>query len=140
MDDLQEQSRGRFIKRSLVTGVFLMILGYVLSLINPQELWQFSQRSMTMSYPLLASGLSFVVFVFFYWLGDIKKIEIPHLTLLGMNPLIIYILQNVLIELHGEYLDTNSAVWVAVCGFIVIYLICFIVARYMYRNKLIVKI
>jgi predicted acyltransferase len=140
MDDLQEQSRDRFFKRSLVTGVFLIILGYVLSLLNPQELWQFSQRSMTMSYPLLASGLSFVVFVFFYWLGDIKKIEIPHLTLLGMNPLILYILQNVLIELHGEYLDKNSAVWIAVCGFIVIYMICFIVARYMYRNKLIVKI
>ena len=82
-----------------------------------------------MAYPLLASGLSFIVFVFFYWLADIKKIEIPHLTLLGMNPLILYILQNVLIEFHGEYLNKNSAVWIAMCGFIVIYLICFIVAQ-----------
>jgi len=140
MDELQEQSRNKFITRSLVMGALLIITGYALSLLNPPELWQFSQRSMTMAYPLLASGLSFVVFVFFYWLCDIKKIEIPHLTLLGMNPLVLYILQNILIEFHGEYLDKNSAVWIAFCGFIIIYLICFIIARYMYRNKLIVKI
>jgi predicted acyltransferase len=140
MDDLQEQSQTIFIKRSLITGFILMTLGYGLSLINPQELWQFSQRSMTMAYPLFSSGLSFIVFVLFYWLADIKKIQIPHLAILGMNPLILYILQNVLIELHGEYLNKNSAVWIAMCGFIVIYLICFVVARYMHRNKFVLKI
>ena len=140
MDDLQEQSQTIFIKRSLTTGFILMTLGYGLSLINPQELWQFSQLSMTMAYPLFSSGLSFIVFVLFYWLADIKKIQIPHLALLGMNPLILYILQNVLIELHGEYLNKNSAIWIAMCGFIVIYLICFVVARYMFRNKLVLKI
>jgi predicted acyltransferase len=140
MDDLHELPQAAFIKRSLITGTILIILGYGLSILNPQELWQFSQRSMTMAYPLLAAGLSFVVFVFFYWINDIKKIEIPQLTLLGMNPLIMYILQNVLIEYHGEYLNRNSAVWIALCGFMVIYLICFTVARYMHRNKLVVKI
>jgi predicted acyltransferase len=140
MDNLEELPRSEFIKHSLTGGFLLMILGYILSLLNPQELWQFSQRSMTMAYPLLAAGLSFIAFVFFYWLNDIKKIEVPHLTLLGMNPLILYILQNVLIELHGEYLNKNSAVWIAMCGFIVIYLICFVVARYMHRNKFVLKI
>jgi len=114
--------------------------GYILSLLNPQELWQFSQRSMTMAYPLLAAGMSFIVFVFFYWLNDIKKLEIPHLTLLGMNPLILYILQNVLIAYHGEYLNKNSPVWLAICGFMVICFICYVVARYMHINKLVIKI
>jgi predicted acyltransferase len=140
MDDLQEATPAKFIRRSLITGSALVALGYSLSLLNPQELWQFSQRSMTMAYPIFAAGISFIVFTFFYWLADIKKIEIPHLTLLGMNPLILYILQNVLIEYHGEYLNRDSAVWIGLCGFMVIYLICFAVARYMYRNKLYVKI
>jgi predicted acyltransferase len=140
MDDLQDATPSIFISRSLITGSALVALGYSLSLLTPQELWQFSQRSMTMAYPILATGISFIVFVFFYWMADIKKIEIPHLTLLGMNPLILYILQNVLIELHGEYLNKNSSVWIAMCGFIVIYLICFVVARYMHRNKLVLKI
>ncbi len=140
MDDLQDATPSKFISRSLITGSALVALGYFLSLLSPQELWQFSQRSMTMAYPILATGISFIVFVFFYWMADIKKIEIPHLTLLGMNPLILYILQNVLIELHGEYLNRNSAIWIALCGFAVIYLICFAVARYMHRNKLVLKI
>jgi predicted acyltransferase len=140
IDDLQEQTRLVFIRRSLITGAMLMIMGYLLSLLDPQELWQFSQRSMTMAYPLLASGLSFVFFVLFYWLADVKKIEIPHLTILGMNPLILYIVQNVVIEYHGNYLRKDSPVWVAIGGFIVIYLVCFAVARYMYKNKILVKI
>jgi len=140
MDDLQDATPAKFMHRTLITGSVLVALGYALSLLNPQELWQFSQRSMTMAYPILATGISFIVFVFFYWLADIKKIEIPHLTLLGVNPLILYILQNILIEYHGEYLNRNSPVWIALCGFSVIYLICFAVARYMYRNKLFVKI
>jgi hypothetical protein len=139
MDDLQDATPSKFISRSLITGSALVALGYFLTLLNPQELWQFSQRSMTMAYPILATGISFIVFVFFYWMADIKKIEIPHLTILGMNPLILYILQNVLIELHGEYLNRNSAIWITLCGFTVIYLICFAVAHYMYRNKLVLK-
>lgn len=140
MDDLEKLTGREFIKRSLIGGFILMIIGYILSLLNPQELWQFSQRSMTMAYPLLAAGMSFIVFVFFYWLNDIKKLEIPHLTLLGMNPLILYILQNVLIAYHGEYLNKNSPVWLAICGFMVICFICYVVARYMHINKLVIKI
>jgi len=95
---------------------------------------------MTMAYPLLASGLSFIVFLIFYYLSDIRKFEFPQLTILGMNPLVLYIVQNALIEYHGEYLRQDSPVWIAVFGFIVIYLICFAVARYMYKNKIVVKI
>ena len=140
MDDLYEATPSVFMKRSLIMGFILIALGYGLSLLQPAPLWQFSQRSMTVAYPIFASGLSFTVFVMFYWLADIKKIQIPHLTVLGMNPLILYIVQNILIELYGNFLDKNADVWKALCGFTVIYLICFSVARYMERNKLIVKI
>ncbi|TSA37367.1 MAG: DUF1624 domain-containing protein [Porphyromonadaceae bacterium] len=140
MDDLYERTPAVFIKRSLITGLILMALGYGLSLLQPEPLWQFSQRSMTMAYPVFASGLSFVVFVLFYWLADMKKIQIPHLAVLGMNPLILYIVQNVLIELHGDLLNRKTPVWQALCGFVVIYLLCYAVARYMDRNKLLVKI
>lgn len=140
IDDLLEQPGKIFIRRTLITGVVLIVLGYGLSLLQPHELWQFSQRSMTMAYPLLASGLSFIVFLIFYYLSDIRKFEFPQLTILGMNPLVLYIVQNALIEYHGEYLRQDSPVWIAVFGFIVIYLICFAVARYMYKNKIVVKI
>jgi predicted acyltransferase len=140
MDDLRNASPGVFVKRSLIAGFILMAVGFGLSLLQPASLWQFSQRSMTMSYPIFASGLSFVTFVLFYWLADIKKIQIPHLTILGMNPLVIYIVQQVLLEFHGDLLSKTAPLWQALCGFVIIYLLCYIVARYMAKNKLVVKI
>jgi len=140
MDDLMKTTPSTFMKRSLIMGFILTLLGLGLSYLQPESLWQFSQRSMTMAYPILASGLSFIVFVFFYWLNDLRKIELPHLTMLGMNPLIIYIVQAILMNFYGGFLSKKSELWQALSGFIVIYSLCYIVARYMAKNKIVVKI
>ena len=140
MDDLFSESPSRFIKKTTIGGAILMIAGYIISGLEPAELWQFSQRSMTMAYPIFASGLSFVVFAAFYWLADQKKILIPHLTLLGINPLLIYIVQQIVIEFYGEILPKQALLWQALTGFVVVYLICFVIARYFDKNKWIVKI
>jgi predicted acyltransferase len=140
MDDLFNTFPSTFMKRSLIMGSTLTFLGLGLSYLQPESLWQFSQRSMTMAYPILASGLSFVVFVFFYWLNDLRKIEIPHLTKLGLNPLIIYIVQAILMSYYGSFLDKKAPLWQALSSFVVIYLICYVVASYMAKNKIIVKI
>jgi len=140
MDDFLNLKHTTFIRRSLVYAIILMAIGYGLSRVEPSSVWQFSQRSMTMAYPLFATGLSYGVFVLFFWLTDLKKIEIPHLTVLGINPLILYLVQNVIIELRGELLDRKAPLWQALGGAMIVYLICFIVARYMVRNKFIVKI
>lgn len=140
MDDLFSESHSRFIKKTIIGGVILMIAGYIMSRIEPAELWQFSQRSMTMAYPIFASGLSFVVFTAFFWLADQKKILIPYLTLLGMNPLLIYIVQQIVIAFYGGILPKQAPLWQALTGFVVVYLICFVIARYFDKNKWIVKI
>ena len=140
MDDLTNLKAGLFIKRSLMYAIILSTVGFGLSLLTPSDSWQFSQRSMTIAYPLFATGLCFLVFTGFYWMADQKKIEIPHLTTLGMNPLVLYLVQNVIIELRGDLLNRNAPLWQTLCRGLVIYLICFTVARYMVRNKLTVKI
>ena len=140
MDYLTELPRRKFIKNSLILGGVLMIIGYALSLVEPQPIWEFSQRSMTVAYPLFSAGLSIVTFVAFYYVNDMKKIELPHLTILGMNPLAIYILQQVLLELYGSHLPRESSLAAALAGFVVIYGICYIVALYLWRNKYIIRI
>jgi predicted acyltransferase len=140
MDYLMELPRNKFIRNSLILGVILMIVGYALSLLEPKAIWEFSQRSMTMAYPLFSSGLSIVTFVAFYFVNDIKKIELPQLTILGMNPLAIYILQQVLLELYGSRLPRESTLTAALAGFVVIYGICYVVALYLWRNKYIIRI
>jgi predicted acyltransferase len=140
MDNLINNSPSAFMKRSLIMGTILTLLGFGLAYLEPESLWQFSQQSMTMAYPILASGLSFIVFVFLYWLNDLRKIEIPHLTILGLNPLILYIVQAILMSYYGSFFDKKAPLWQALSGFIIIYLICYAVARYMAKNRIIVKI
>lgn len=140
MDDLSSLNPEKFLRHSLASAIILMTIGLGLSLLEPSPLWQFSQRGMTIAYPLFATGLSYAVFVLFYWLADLRKIEIPHLTLLGLNSLALYLIQYILIEFHGKRLNRDAPLWQAICGVIIVYLICFAVARYMARNKIIVKI
>jgi predicted acyltransferase len=139
-DFLIENSSKDFIRYTLMSGMILIILGYLLSLLKPQEVWQFSQRSMSIAYPILSSGIGFLTFLIFYFVNDIYKIEIPHLTVLGINPLLIYIVQNILIDLHGSVLPSAAPLWQALSGFIIIYLLCYLVAHYLWRNKMLVKI
>ncbi len=139
-DLLNECPSKEFIRKSLIFGVVLTFLGYLLSLLQPQEYWQFSQRSMSMAYPILASGIGFLTFLFFYYVNDLKNIDIPHLSILGINPLLLYILQFVLIEMHGSVLPSEAPLWQAISGFVVIYLLCYLVAHYLWRNKMIIKL
>ena len=95
---------------------------------------------MTVAYPIFASGLSVLTFLAFYFVADIRKWKIPHLAMLGMNPLVIYILQQVLIEFYGDILPKAAPWWQALLGFAVIYGICYLIARYLYRNQYFIKL
>jgi len=88
------------------------------------------------------SWVSILLFgtVLYDLLNDIYKIEIPHLTVLGINPLLLYIVQNILIALHGGVLPSNAPLWQALTGFVIIYTLCYLVAHYLWRNKIVVKI
>ena len=139
-DLLKENSSRDFIRKTVIWGTVLTVLGYLLSLLQPQEVWQFSQRSMSMAYPILSSGIGFLTFLLFFIVNDLKKIELPHLTILGVNPLLLYIVQEVLIDMHGKILPATAPVWKALCGFAIIYTLCYLVARYLWRNEIVVKI
>lgn len=140
MDYLEKYKGRKFIQKSMILGLPLMVTGLILSYLQPAEIWEFSQRSMTMAYPIFASGLSVLTFALFYLIGDIWKIKIPFLMVLGYNPLIIYILQQILIVFYGDYLPRTAPLWQAMFGFVLIYGICHLIARNMAKIKLIVKL
>jgi len=140
MDYLKEEDHKGFIKKSLILGIPLFAAGYGLSFLQPKEIWEFSQRSMTMAYPIFASGLSVLTFLAFYLMVDRLRWKIPHMEVLGMNPLAIYILQQVAIGFYGDFLPKTAPWWQALLGFLMIYGICYSVARYLHRNGYFVKL
>jgi predicted acyltransferase len=140
MDLLAKYSGKDFLVRVAMWGVPLLLVGFGFTYLEPGEIWDFSQRSMTVAYPLFASGLSFLTFGLFYFLADVRNIKLPTLTILGANPLVIYIVQQVLNDMHGGFLPRDSSPMQALFGFFIAYGVCYIVARYLSKNKYYIKI
>lgn len=140
MDYLKECNTKDFIRKSLLLGIPLMAIGLAMSYLQPMEYWEFSQRSMAISYPIFSAGLSVLTFLGFYLVADFWKWKIPQMAILGMNPLVIYILQLIVIEFYGDFLPESALWWQALLGFGFIYGICFLIARYLYRNDYIIKL
>jgi len=140
MDYLKECGAKEFIKKSLLLGIPLMVIGLAISYLQPMEYWEFSQRSMAISYPIFSTGLSVLTFLGFYIVADVWKKNIPQMAILGMNPLVIYIVQLIVIEFYGDKLPKDAPWWQALLGFAFIYGICYTIARYLYRNHYIIKL
>ncbi|NUN95312.1 MAG: DUF1624 domain-containing protein [Candidatus Omnitrophica bacterium] len=130
------------LKRALAWGLALSLLGVAFHLEWPgiKSAWPFSQRYMTMPYTLLSTGLAFFAFASFHWLCDIKRGRLPHLTVLGMNPLVIYIFHMLLMGAQRDWIERGAPAWKALGLFACFYLICYAVAWRLHRDKAIIKI
>jgi len=142
MDLVQTGDSRKLIRGCVVWGVALSAAGLLLHVpwgtFKPE--WTFSQRGMSSPYPLLSAGLSFLTFLAFHLLCERGNLRIPQLTVLGENPLVMYILQAFLIASFHEFLARDGAALYAVGWFVVLYGCCYAVAHYMHRNRIIVKI
>jgi hypothetical protein len=92
---------------------------------------------MTVPYPLYSAGMCFLMYLPFYFICDVKGWRIPHLTVLGMNCLVLYLVQQALGDMHGSLVVSEEAgVGMAVFGFVVFYLVCYAVAWRLYKGRL----
>ena len=107
---------------------------------NEPSFWRFSQHAMTAPYPVLATGIAFLCYLPFYLLCDRGGIELPTLTVVGANPLVIYMLHGMYTDIHGGIIPFSSSAPAALTAFALFYLGCWVVARYLYNNRMIVKI
>jgi predicted acyltransferase len=132
----------RVITHCLYWGLALALLGFALKVEWPgiKAEWPFSQRGMTAPYPLYSTGLAFLTFIPFYVLADIWGRRIPHLSVLGENALVIYIVQALLMDVHGSIVPEDSSVAMALLAFAGIYLACYAVAWKLHKDGIIVKL
>lgn len=143
-DLIATRDRGTIVKGSLGWGLALSAVGILLYFPLPgiKDSWLFSQRSMEIPYPLLATGLCFLMYLPFYFLNDLVKIDIPTLAVIGMNPLVIYVLQNLLGDLYGPSLivPENSGVLLALVDFAFFFGCCYAVAWKLRKDRIIIKL
>ncbi len=102
--------------------------------------WPFTQYGMSAPYPVYSTGLCLLTVLAFYLLCDQGKLRLPHLTVLGHNPLAVYILQAVLALVTGVIVP-QGAPWPAALGsFLAVYLVCYCVALWLFRTGRIIKL
>jgi predicted acyltransferase len=142
-DLIETRETKRIVWGCIGWGVALCVAGWLLKLewAGVKSAWPFTQRGMTAPYPLYSAGLCFLMYLPFYWICDVKGWRIPHLAVLGMNPLVIYIVQQALLEMHGTFVvPKDSGVVMALVGFAALYLACYAVAWRLATDKIVIKI
>ena len=141
--DLVETARPSRILLGCIAGaLFFSVAGWALRAPWPEVkvFWPFSQYGMTAPYTLYSTGLCFLTVLAFYLFCDLCKIRFPYLTVLGYNPLVLYLLQALLVLL-ADLTVPETAPWpVALGTFLTVCLSCFGVAFWLFRTGRIIKV
>lgn len=120
----------RFMAKILWTGLIVSAIGLVLRIF-----WPFSQRGMTSSYTVFATGLAVLTYLAFYVLADRGGVKIPVLSPLGKNPLLLFLLQDLLFPLFGKNVPHEAPAMQPVLAFLLIALSYYGIAKILeWRN------
>ena len=141
-DLLAAGNQRKFLTGCLGWGAALCAAGYLLRLEWPgvKAAWPFSAHSMTAPFPLWATGLCFFHLAGFYVLCDKLHVRIPTLTAVGMNPLFIYILQCLALDVAENFRPEKLTLAVGIASFALFYGLFAGLAYYLYRRKIFIKI
>jgi predicted acyltransferase len=141
-DLLAAANERTLLKGCLVWGTVLCAAGYLLHLEWPgvKSSWPFSAYSMTAPFPLWATGLCFFHVAGFHLLGERLHLRIPTLTSVGMNPLFIYILQCLVLDVAEGFQPETMSLAAGIAGFALLYGLFAGLAYYLYRRGIIIKI
>ena len=142
-DLMATRNAGKILAGCLAWGIAFCAAGLILKMDWPgvKAAWPFSKYLMTAPYALWASGLCFLMLLAFYGLCEILNVQVPHLTILGQNPLFIYILQYLIMDSAEHFLPGKTTFLPGVlAGFAVFYAVCYGSAYYLHQKNIIIKL
>ena len=123
-------------------GAGLCSAGYLLHFEWPgvKPAWPFSAYYMTAPFPLWATGLCFLHLAGFYLLCEKLHLRIPTFTAVGRNPLFIYILQCLALDVAERFTPEKLSLAAGIAEFAIFYGLFAALANFLYRRKIFIKI
>lgn len=123
-------------------AMMLLLAGWSLRVEWPgvKAFWPFSQFGMSAPYPVFAAGLCFATVLLFYLCCEVLHLRVPHLTTLGKNPLVLYLLQGALVVVAQVLVPKDIAVTTACVLFLAVYGVCYGTAKHLDNKGIIIKI
>ncbi len=111
-----------------------------LPLLGWKEAWPFSQFAMSMPYVLYATGLCFLTLTVFWVMNEKLRIQLPHASALGKNPLILYLLQAALVLVARTTINPATSMEKTLLLFAFFYAVIYGVARHLDRTNRVLRI
>jgi predicted acyltransferase len=156
------------IRRLLLWGVVLMVVGYGLSCLNritppndelasekwmkifntppfvlptePINLWTMSQRAGSVSYMTFSAGFCMVLFAVCLQLADVWGIRLGIFRTLGTNALAGYVIHVWVNETIEPFFPKDSPILYAFFGFAFSFLMCYLILRSFEKQKIFFRI
>jgi predicted acyltransferase len=91
--------------------------------------WMMSQRAGTLTYLTFSAGFSLLVFVLFYVVCDVYKLQLPLFRTFGTNALVAYILHSMVSQAVQPFFPKDSPWWFAYTGLGVFFLITWLFVK-----------
>jgi predicted acyltransferase len=91
--------------------------------------WMMSQRAGTLTYLTFSAGFSLLVFVLFYLLCDVGKLQIPFFRTFGTNALVAYILHSMVSQAVQPFFPKDSPALYAYTGLAIFFLITWLFVK-----------
>lgn len=116
-------SERRFLASCAAWGAGLCALGYVFCIAWPgvKPLWPISAYPSTVPFALMTTGTAFGALILFYLLCDRLGVRIPTFTAVGMNPIVIYVIQGLLLEVVDDFDPINRGPIIGIACFLLFY-------------------
>ncbi len=91
--------------------------------------WMMSQRAGTLSYLTFATGFSLVVYLAFFVICDLWKLQLPFFRTLGTNALLGYVLHDMVGSAVQPFAPKDSPAWYAYGSLGLFFLITWVILR-----------
>ena len=134
--------RKKFVLGCLGWGLGLCAAGYVLHMPwgEMKAAWPISAYYMTAPFPLWSTGLCFLQLLAFYMVCDILKLRIPTFSAVGMNPLFIYILHILILDVISGFDTPEMSLPLGIAAFLVFYGCFASLAWWLHHRRIYIKL
>ncbi len=107
---------------------------------RPWNYWMMSQQVGSPSYLIFSAGFSLFVYLLFFVLADLYRLEIGVFRTLGVNALIGYFLHSIVEESVKAFMPRDISIFGMWVGFAVFFAICWAMMRSLEKKGLFLKL
>jgi len=120
--------RKKMILRTLIWGICLSLAGALIAIVVPNAIF------------ITYIGCSFLITFCFYYIADVWKKPFPHLSTLGKNAIVVYILHYLIRNDLRSYIHSDAGYALALASFVIVYIGCYATAKYLERRNYFITI